>query len=88
MPSDRRRTVSALRPDKKYGKAPERKVLESKLAMLREKHGLRLRTVAEHSGVSAATVNRAERGWLVDLRTALLLARFFECKVDDIWRLP
>lgn len=55
------------------------------LRSLREKHGLRLREVAKHSGVSHATISRIEGGAECQLSQALKLANFFESTVEKIW---
>ena len=57
----------------------------TRLQALREEANLTLREVAKHSGVSAPTVLRTEVGKSPDVRTALLLARFYETSVEDLF---
>lgn len=57
------------------------------LRSLRHKHGLPLREVAHHSGVSPATISRMEMGMECQLSQAMKLADFFETTVEKIWNL-
>lgn len=55
------------------------------LRSLRQKHGLSLREVAKHSGVSHATLARMEAGHECCLSHAIKVADFFETAVEKIW---
>jgi DNA-binding XRE family transcriptional regulator len=59
--------------------------IDTPLGKLRRKHGVLMRDVSRHSGVSLATVCRAESGKPVDIVTALKLARFYESTVEDLF---
>lgn len=88
MSATQQRTVSQLpkRQERKHGKWIGRdKVFDCQLRELREKHGLTLRDVAKHSGVSVATIARAEWGAELCLSQALKLAHFFEYGIEQIW---
>lgn len=51
----------------------------------RNKLGLTLRDVGEAVGMSAAGLSVIEHGAETQMTTAIKLARFFGCKVEEIW---
>jgi DNA-binding XRE family transcriptional regulator len=55
------------------------------LRSLREKHGLTLREVSSHTGVSHPTLARMEIGAECYLSHAIKVANFFETTVEKIW---
>jgi transcriptional regulator with XRE-family HTH domain len=52
---------------------------------MRKAMGLTLRDVSKATGISLASVNRAERGRETTLSNAKKIAAFFGQPVDDIW---
>ncbi len=56
-----------------------------RIAVLIHEAGIGMRELARFSGVSPATVSRVASGKAPDIRTALLLARFFETTVEDLF---
>jgi len=87
MEQIKRKTISKL-PVKPKSSRPIVSRIETKidLAQFRHRRGLSLRDVASVCGLGYATVNRAERGYEVDVFSALRLAEFYETTVDAIWK--
>ena len=54
---------------------------------IRKSARVSVRDVAKHSGISAATISRIERGYLPDIITALRMAAFYGLKIDEMWSL-
>lgn len=59
--------------------------LTCRLLELRIKLGLSQQDVAKSTGVSGATICRAEHGMEVGLDTAFRLAKFFGKPIEQIW---
>lgn len=57
----------------------------NRVAQLRQAAGLQMRELAGYCGVSHLTICRIEAGKAPDVKTALLLARFFETTVEDLF---
>jgi DNA-binding XRE family transcriptional regulator len=58
---------------------------KTKLQVKRENANIGVRELAGYSGASPATVSRIEAGKPPSIRNALLLARFFETSVEDLF---
>lgn len=56
-----------------------------KLREKREALGLSMRDVAEHTGYTVSTLFEIENGTDPQLTTAMKLAEFFGCMVNDLW---
>jgi len=83
------KTVSSLKRKKprKIKTALLGGVLDVCLRQVREKHGLTLRAVAEASSVPLATILRMEYGCEVELSSALMLAKFYETPIEQLFAL-
>ncbi len=75
----------------KTRKAKVHKVKESKLVCrlfdIRKQLGLTLRDIETVTGIPNPSLSGWEHGFNVNLDKALILARFFGCKIEDLWRL-
>jgi len=58
---------------------------QTRFQTLIQEAGIGVRELAGFAGVSPATVSRVQRGFAPDIRTALLLARFFETTVEELF---
>jgi putative transcriptional regulator len=58
---------------------------KTKLWQLREAAGLSRRELTTHVGVCDSTISLIERGHSPNVRTAILLARFFETTVEELF---
>lgn len=82
------KTISSLkRKTKKVPFLRNKGVLNARVREFRHEHGLTLRDVAKASGVALATLNRMEFGCEVELTSALMVAKFFETTVNDLFSL-
>ena len=61
--------------------------LKTKLKTLRLLRWLSQRELAEKAGTTQATICEAERGYGIDLVTALRIAAAMNRPVEEIWRL-
>jgi len=59
--------------------------VKSDLQVRREDAGLSMRDLAKYTGISHATLCRLEAGRPPDIRNALLLAKFYECTVENLF---
>jgi putative transcriptional regulator len=60
-------------------------VTASRVKQLREEAGLGLREAAAFIGVSPSTLSRVENGKAPDIHSAILIARFYETTVEELW---
>lgn len=56
-----------------------------KLASLRKLHGMSQTDLANKIGVSQQIISNIENGQKPDVDKAILIAKIFECKVEDIF---
>jgi transcriptional regulator with XRE-family HTH domain len=59
--------------------------LNCRILHKRTLHNLTVRDVAEGTGIHASLVSRAEHNFDLNLTTALKIAEFFECSVEELW---
>jgi DNA-binding XRE family transcriptional regulator len=84
------KTVSQIKRKPKVRRAWSDKPVvfnTSALVEMRAACGLTLREVAGYSGVALATIDRMERGHKCELQNAMMLARFYEKPIEQLWSL-
>jgi hypothetical protein len=79
------KTVSQIAKELGLGDSVGRVKGGQRLRMHRLANQLRIIDVEDATGIKRSTIQRVEMGGNVELRTALILARFYETTVDDIW---
>lgn len=72
------------KPKQRKAWRTQTQVFSCKLRSIREHLGLTMREVAG-CGVDIASIARAEQGFEVTLTHALILAKFFEKPIEEIW---
>jgi len=77
--------ASKKKPKKPKLWTSQKKIFNCELRELRVQLGLTMRDVSK-CGVCLATIARAEQGFEIELSHAIMLAKFFEKPIEEIWR--
>ena len=88
-PTTASQIVKAPRPHERNARYRKSRIPVNQLREYRLRHNLSQREVATYTGLNDAQISNYENGYSTpDIWSALILARFFECHVDDLFQLP